>query len=161
MSRPTPPQKKKAKASAKPALATSDQIADIMSGLRSMSEILSTLVAGAPGTSAPFIAVGAGASSLALESGSTPKIDLFGFTVQLTSALEDYSGRKPVMTFHELEGIPTLGLDSIKKAGLKGFLEGRFSAYGLQFQPNDIPPLDTVAKLRDKAWSRIPAKHKA
>lgn len=144
MSKTPPPQKKAKKTKAKPLpAATSDQVADLMAGLRAMSEILSTLTGGASG------------DSMALESTSA-KIDYFNFTLKLTAALEDYSGRRPVMTHYELQGIPVLGLDAVKKAGLKGFLESRFSPYGLRFQPNDIPPLDTVAKLRDKAWSRIP-----
>ena len=144
--------------------ATSDQIADLMSGLRAMSEILNTLVAGSATAPAGPLALEAAVEpkgAVTPEAATVAKIDFFNFTLQLTAALEDYSGRKPVMTHHELQGIPVLGLDSVKKAGLKGFLEVRFSAYELSFQPNDIPPLDTVAKLRDKAWSRIPKKHQA
>lgn len=92
---------------------------------------------------------------------STGKISREETGERLKIFLGEYCNHTPIFFWHELESIPLLGLDSQKKAGMKGPLEGYvYADVGLELKANDIPPLSTVAELRNKIWNRIPKANK-
>ena len=94
-------------------------------------------------------------------SSATAKITYEETTIRLLMFLPGYCNVDKVFLWHELEGIPVLGLSSGKKAALKGPLEQYvYKDVELKLQHNDIPPQKTVSDLRDKIWERIDKKFK-